>query len=87
MLGRLTDDYADRAEIFTLVFEQGFSEEFAEEVKLAIAELWQGAIQTKHIKRPEDFVDPDNTIRKRWLRAQTGATENTLKALKDFIIH
>ena len=87
VLGRMTDDYVDRADVFTLVFEQGFSEDFAKKVKAEIAELWVGVIQKKHIDRPEDFVDPDNTIRKRWLRIQLDATENTLKALRDFIVH
>ena len=87
VLGRMTDDYVDRADVFTLVFEQGFSEEFAIKVKAEIAKLWVGVIQKKHIDRPEDFVDPDNTIRKRWLRIQLDATENTLKALRDFIVH
>ena len=87
VVGRLTDDYAERGEVFTLIFEEGFSEAFAEEVKKEIGALWKGVIQKKHIDRPEDFEDPDNVVRKRWLRAQTGAKDNTLEALQDFIIH
>ena len=71
-----------------LVFERGFTSEFAEGVKMEIAKLRQETLDAWQAQNPSpDEPNPDNPIKARWLRVQLDATENTIEALQDFIIH
>ena len=85
--GALREEYQDRADVFLLVFERGFSQEFADGVKKEIAELWKDALESKRIKEPKpETFNPLNPKKARWLRVQLDATDNTIEELRDFII-
>ena len=87
VLRALQDEYEDRADVFLLVFERGITHEFALGVKKEIAKLWEGVIKKKHADIPEDFEVPANPNRARWVKVQMDATEKTIRALGEFIVH
>ena len=88
VVGALGDELEERADVFILVFERGFTSEFAEGVKMEIAKLRQETLDAWQAQNPTpDEPNPDNPIKARWLRVQLDATENTIEALQDFIIH
>ena len=87
VLGAMKAEYEVRSEIFLMVFERGISAEFADAVKMEIVSLWRDVSDAAKSKDPVEWDDPKNPKKARWLRVQLDATENTLKALRDFIVH
>ena len=87
VLGALKSPYKYRADVFLMVFERGFSKEFAESVKVEIAELWEGLSNAAKAEDPVEKTNPKNVSKKRWLKYQLDATDNTIEALQDFIVH
>ena len=88
VVGALGDELEERADVFILVFERGFTSEFAEGVKMEIAKLRQETLDAWQAQNPTpDEPNPDNPIKARWLRVQLDATDNTIEAFRDFIIH
>ena len=80
-------EYEVRSEIFLMVFERGISAKFADEVRTEIVSLWANVSDAAKAKDPVEWDHPDNPKKARWLRIQLDATENTIEALRDFIVH
>ena len=87
VLGAMKAEYKVRADVFLLVFAKGFTAEFADGVRTEIADLWKDISDAAKAKDPVEWDDPKNPKKARWIRIQLDATGNTIKVLRDFIVH